>query len=151
MNKVFLIGRLTKDPELRYTSNNVPCCIFSLAVNRNFTNPNGEREADFINIVVWKNMAENCSKYLTKGSQVAIEGRIQVRTYDAQDGSKKYVTEVIAENVQFLDSKKEEQVTDNNVGDITTQNSNQVNHYEEMGRQVSMEDYPSVDEDSLPF
>ena len=103
MNKVFLIGRLTRDPELRYTSANIPSATFSLAVNRNFTNQNGEREADFINIVVWRKQAENVKNYLTKGSQVAIDGRIQTRTYDAQDGTKRYVTEVVADNVQFLD------------------------------------------------
>lgn len=102
MNKVFLIGRLTRDPELRYTSSNIPSATFSLAVDRTFTNQNGEREADFINIVVWRKQAENVKNYLTKGSQVAIDGRIQTRTYDAQDGSKRYVTEVVADNVQFL-------------------------------------------------
>ena len=105
MNKVFLIGHLVKDPELRYTSSNIPVASFSLAVNRNFTNQSGEREADFINIVVWRKQAENCKNYLTKGSQVAIEGRIQTRSYDGQDGQKRYVTEVVADNVQFLDTK----------------------------------------------
>ena len=105
MNKVILIGRLTRDPELRYTSSNVPTATFSVAVDRNFTNQNGEREADFINIVVWRKQAENCKNYLTKGSQVAIEGRIQTRNYDGQDGKKVYVTEVVADNVQFLGSK----------------------------------------------
>lgn len=102
MNKVFLIGRLVRDPELRYTSSNIPSATFSIAVDRNFSNQNGEREADFINIVVWRKQAENVKNYLTKGSQIAIDGRIQTRSYDAQDGSKRYVTEVIAENVQFL-------------------------------------------------
>lgn len=102
MNKVILIGRLTRDPELRYTSSNVASATFSLAVDRTFTNQNGEREADFINIVVWRKQAENVKNYLTKGSQVAVEGRIQTRSYDAQDGTKRYVTEVIADNVQFL-------------------------------------------------
>lgn len=102
MNKVFLIGRLTRDPELRYTSSNIPSATFSLAVDRTFTNQNGERDADFINIVVWRKQAENVKNYLAKGSQVAIDGRIQTRTYDAQDGSKRYVTEVVADNVQFL-------------------------------------------------
>ena len=105
MNKVFLIGRLTKDPELRYTSSNIATASFSLAVDRNFTNQNGEREADFINIVVWRKQAENVKNYLTKGSQVAIDGRIQTRSYDGQDGQKRYVTEVVADNVQFLGSK----------------------------------------------
>lgn len=107
MNKVFLIGRLTRDPELRYTSSNIATATFSIAVNRNFTNQNGEREADFINIVVWRKQAENVKNYLTKGSQVAIDGRIQTRSYDGQDGQKRYVTEVVADNVQFLDSKSQ--------------------------------------------
>ena len=95
MNKVFLIGRLVRDPELRYTSSNIPVASFSLAVNRNFTNQSGEREADFINIVVWRKQAENCKNYINQGSQVAIDGRLQTR----------YVTEVVADNVQFLDTK----------------------------------------------
>jgi len=105
MNKVFLIGRLTRDPELRYTSSNIATASFSLAVDRNFTNQNGEREADFINIIVWRKQAENVKNYLTKGSQVAIDGRIQTRSYDGQDGQKRYVTEVVADNVQFLGTR----------------------------------------------
>ena len=105
MNKVFLIGRLTRDPELRYTGSNVPVASFSLAVNRNYTNQSGEREADFINIVVWRKQAENVKNYLSQGSQVAIDGRIQTRSYDDKDGNKRYVTEVIADNVEFLGSK----------------------------------------------
>ena len=105
MNKVFLIGRLTRDPELRYTSSNTPVATFSLAVNRNFTNQNGEREADFINIVVWRKQAENVKNYLNQGSQVAIDGRIQTRNYEDQNGQKRYITEVVADNVQFLDTK----------------------------------------------
>lgn len=105
MNKVVLIGRLTRDPELRYTSSNIATATFSLAVDRNFTNQNGEREADFINIVVWRKQAENVKNYLTKGSQVAIDGRIQTRSYDGQDGQKRYVTEVVADNVQFLGTR----------------------------------------------
>ena len=105
MNKVFLIGRLTRDPELRYTGSNVPVASFSLAVNRNFTNQSGEREADFINIVVWRKQAENVKNYLSQGSQVAIDGRIQTRSYDDKDGNKRYITEIIADNVEFLGSK----------------------------------------------
>lgn len=105
MNKVFLIGRLVRDPELRYTSSNIPVASFSLAVNRNFTNQSGEREADFINIVVWRKQAENCKNYINQGSQVAIDGRLQTRTYEDQNGQKRYVTEVVADNVQFLDTK----------------------------------------------
>jgi len=105
MNKVFLIGRLTRDPELRYTGSNTAVATFSLAVNRNFSNQNGEREADFINIVVWRKQAENVKNFLTQGSQVAIDGRIQTRSYDDQNGQKRYVTEVVADNVEFLGSK----------------------------------------------
>ena len=105
MNKVVLIGRLTRDPELRYTGNNTAVATFSLAVNRNFSNQNGEREADFINIVVWRKQAENVKNYLSQGSQVAVEGRIQTRSYDDNNGQKRYVTEVVADNVEFLGSK----------------------------------------------
>lgn len=105
MNKVILIGRLTRDPELRYTGSNIAVASFSLAVNRPFTNQAGEREADFINIVVWRKQAENVKNYLTQGSQVAVDGRLQTRSYEAEDGKKRYVTEVVADNVQFLDTK----------------------------------------------
>lgn len=105
MNKVFLIGRLTKDPELRYTGSNIAVASFTVAVNRNFTSQNGEREADFINIVVWRKQAENVKNYINQGSQVAIDGRIQTRSYDDAEGKKRYVTEVVADNVQFLDTK----------------------------------------------
>ena len=117
MNKVFLIGRLVRDPELRYTTNNIPVATFSIAVNRNYSNQNGEREADFINIVVWRKQAENCKNYINQGSQVAIDGRIQVRNYDDQNGQKRYVTEVVADNVQFLDTKaaREQRTVSNDV------------------------------------
>ena len=105
MNKVILIGRLTKDPELRTIASGNATTSFTIAVNRNFTNQNGEREADFINCVAWRKQAENVAKYCTKGSQVAVEGRIQTRSYDAQDGTKRYVTEVVADNVTFLGSR----------------------------------------------
>ena len=105
MNKVILIGRLTKDPELRTIASGNATTSFTIAVNRNFTNQNGEREADFINCVAWRKQAENIAKYCTKGSQVAVEGRIQTRSYDAQDGTKRYVTEVVADNVTFLGSR----------------------------------------------
>lgn len=135
MNKVFLIGRLTRDPELRYTSSNIPSATFSLAVDRNFTNQNGEREADFINIVVWKNRAENCGKYLTKGSQIAIDGRIQTRSYDKENGSRRYITEVVAENVQFLNNVQQEdkqQVPHNELGNHV--GTRELNPYEKMGK-----------------
>ena len=105
MNKVILIGRLTRDPELRMTQSGIASCNFSLAVQRPFTNQEGQRDADFVNCVVWRKQAENLTKYCSKGTQIALEGRIQTRNYDAEDGSKRYVTEVVADNVQFLDSR----------------------------------------------
>ena len=106
MNKAILIGRLTRDPELRYTNSNRAVCQFSIAIDRPFTNQaTGQREADFINIVVWDKQAENVGKYVTKGRLVAVEGRIQTRNYDNNEGRKVYVTEVVANNVQFLESK----------------------------------------------
>lgn len=106
MNKAILIGRLTKDPELRTTPTGRNVCQFSVAVSRNFTNANGEREADFINCVVWDKQAENLVKYQKKGNQIAVEGRIQTRNYDDKDGKKVYVTEILASNISFLDSKE---------------------------------------------
>ena len=107
MNRVCLVGRLTAKPELRYTGSNVPYTRFSLAVNRTFNNANGEREADFINIVVWRRQAENVANYLDKGSRVSVEGRIQTGSYNAQDGSKRYTTDVVADNIQFLDTRRQ--------------------------------------------
>ena len=151
MNKAILIGRLTKEPELRYTSSNIACSTFTLAVSRDYTNQNGEREADFISIQVWKKLAENCSKYLAKGSKVAIDGRIQTRSHDDKNGNKRYVTEVVAENVQFLDSKKDGQAIEVQNESPSSQQSSQTDPYADMGRQVSMDDYPNIDKDSLPF
>lgn len=105
MNKVILIGNLTKDPELTTTTNGISVCRFKLAISRRFTNAEGERETDFIDIVVWRNIAEICHKYLKKGSKAAVSGHIQSRVYDATDGTKRYVTEVIAEEVEFVGSK----------------------------------------------
>lgn len=104
MNKVILIGRLTKDPELRYTPSGAAVANFTLAVDRPFTSQSGEREADFINIVVWNKPAENVAKYITKGRQIAIEGRLQIRSYEGNDGQRRWITEVVASNVEFLGS-----------------------------------------------
>ena len=104
MNKVILIGRLTRDPELRYTPQGTAVCQITIAVNRRGVQP-GQQDVDFINVSIWSAQAENVAKYMTKGRQMAIEGRIQTRNYDDKDGKKVYVTEVIATNVQFLDSK----------------------------------------------
>ncbi|KOP71600.1 single-stranded DNA-binding protein [Cytobacillus solani] len=105
MNRVVLVGRLTKDPELRYTPNGVPVATFTLAVNRTFTNQQGEREADFINCVIWRKPAENVANFLKKGSLAGVDGRIQTRSYEGQDGKRVYVTEVQAESVQFLEPR----------------------------------------------
>lgn len=106
MNKVILIGRLTKDVELRYTqTNNTAVASFSLAVNRKFVKPGEERQADFFNIIAWNKLAENISKYLFKGNQVAISGRLETRSWDDPNGQKHYVTEVIAEEIDFIGSK----------------------------------------------
>ena len=107
MNRAMLIGRLANDPELRTTSGGVSVCQFRLAVNRRFANQQGVREADFIPIVVWRQQAETCARYLSKGSQCAVFGTIQTRSYDAQDGTKRYVTEVVADEVEFLGSKND--------------------------------------------
>ncbi|MFZ5945006.1 MAG: single-stranded DNA-binding protein [Bacillota bacterium] len=122
LNNVILIGRLTKDPELRYTPSGVAVATFTIAVDRPFTNQQGEREADFIPIVVWRKQAENCANYIGKGRLVAVQGRIQVRTYDANDGQRRWVTEVVAENVRFLDRGKGDPMgqTDTSFGNEVT-------------------------------
>ena len=135
MNKVCLIGRLTTKPELRYTNSNLPYTRFSLAVNRNFSNSQGQRETDFINIVVWRKQAENVCNYLDKGSLVSVEGRIQTESYDGQDGNKRYTTDVVADNVSFLESKKTEiNSSEKETADETT------DPFEEFGEQVSIDD-----------
>ena len=108
MNKVMLIGNLTRDPEINTTNSGVAVCRFAIAVTRRFANSEGERDADFINIVVWRNLAETCHKYLKKGSKCAVVGRIQTSSYDAQDGTKRYTTDVVADEVEFLNSRNGE-------------------------------------------
>lgn len=109
MNKSFLIGRLTKKPELRYTESNNAICGFSIAIDRQYTSKDGQKETDFINIKVFGKQAENVSKYCDKGSLVAIDGRIQTGSYE-KDGKKVYIFEVVADRVQFLSSKEKEPV-----------------------------------------
>jgi len=108
LNRVILIGRLTRDPELRYTPSGVAVAQFTLAVDRPFSRDQGEREADFIPIVTWRQLAETCANYLRKGRLAAVEGRIQVRNYENNEGRRVYVTEVIADNVRFLESPNRE-------------------------------------------
>jgi single-strand DNA-binding protein len=105
LNRVVLIGRLTKDPELRYTPNGVAVASFTLAVDRTYKNAQGDRETDFIPCVVFRQLAELCANYLSKGKLAAVDGRIQVRTFEGQDGQRRWVTEVLGENVRFLSPK----------------------------------------------
>lgn len=106
LNRVVLIGRLTKDPDIRNLPNGTPVANFTLAVDRPFKNQQGEKETDFVPIVVWRKQAESCAKYIGKGSLVAVDGRMQVRSYE-QDGKRRYITEVVADAVRFLDKKKQ--------------------------------------------
>lgn len=107
MNKAILVGNLTKDPELTTTTSGFPVCRFTLAIGRRFPNASGEKETDFLNVVVWRSQAENCHKYLKKGNKAGIVGMIQTRSYEAQDGTRKYVTEIVAEEVEFLSSRSQ--------------------------------------------
>ena len=124
MNNVNLIGRLTKAVDLRYTQNGVAYGSFTIAVNRRFKNQNGEREADFINCVIWKKSAENLANFTQKGSLIGVSGAIQTRNYDNQQGQRVYVTEVLVENFNLLESRKNDVDGFSNVGNINTQNFN---------------------------
>ena len=149
MNKVILIGRLSQDPEMRTTPNGVATTSFSVAVSRNYTNQNGERDTDFFRCVAWRNQAENIAKYCQKGSQVAVEGRLQNRSYDAQDGTKRYVTEVIADNVTFLGSRSDAQRTSSSapqeMGSDVEVNEASEDPFKDFGEEVTLSD------DDLPF
>lgn len=146
INNVVLVGRLTRDPELKYTANGQAVATFSLAVNRNFTNQNGEREADFINCVIWRKPAETLANYAHKGTLIGVTGRIQTRNYENQQGQRVYVTEVVADNFQLLESKN---------SDSSGFNSNQSN-YSQNNQSLSKSSSFSgnsidIDDDSLPF
>ena len=137
MNKVILIGNLTRDPELATTNSGVSVCRFSIAVQRRFQNAEGEREADFFNIVVWRAQAENCHKFLKKGSKCAVTGRLQNSSYETNDGSKRYTTEIVADEVEFLGAKPE------GTGDAMPKAS--------APKKATTELVPIDDDDSLPF
>lgn len=139
-NKVFLVGRLAKDPEVRYTNNNLAVCNFTLAVDRRFAKE-GQQQADFIPIVAWQKTAEFCSKYFAKGQKVIVIGRIQVRSWDDNEGKKRWSTEVVAEEVDFADGKKS-----------NTGNSNTNDSYEPIqDGDASNGFYPLEEDDELPF
>ena len=149
MNKAILIGRLTRDPEMRTSTSGTNTTTFTVAVNRTYTNQNGERETDFINCIAWRKQAENIAKYCQKGTQVAVEGRIQTRSYDAQDGTKRYVTEIIADNVTFLGSKGSNEISSGTIDygsnpDITTTDVSE-DPFKDFGEEVALSD------DDLPF
>lgn len=111
MNKVLLVGRLTAKPELRYTASNTAYTRFSVAVNRSFTNADGKRDADFINVVAWRKQAETISRYFDKGSLISIEGRLQTGSYDDRDGNKRYTVDVALDNFEFVEGKNRSQAT----------------------------------------
>lgn len=149
MNNVSLIGRLTKDPELRYTPSGVAVARFTLAVNRQYKKE-GEQQADFINVVTWRKTAENTANFLRKGSLVGVVGRIQTGSYDGQDGKKVFTVEVVAENVQFLESKSANNAPNGNGntnGYQQQQNAPQSNY----GGQEPFNPSATIDDSDLPF
>ncbi len=160
INRVVLVGRLTKDPDLRYTPAGVAVATFTLAVNRTFSNQQGDREADFINCVIWRKPAENVANFLKKGSLAGVEGRIQTRSYDGQDGKKVYVTEVVADSVQFLEPRN---ASNNQGGSFGMNQQNQGvnagNPFEAPSQKPSFNDDPfggtsktiDITDDDLPF
>ncbi|EDN6459484.1 single-stranded DNA-binding protein [Listeria monocytogenes] len=159
MNRVVLVGRLANDPDLKYTPSGVAVATFRLAVNRPFTNQDGEREADFINCVVWRKPAENAANFLKKGSMAGVDGRVQTRNYEDNDGKRVFVTEVVAESVQFLEPKNNnaEGATSNNYqGKANYSNDNQTSSYRADTSQKSdsfaIEGKPiDINPDDLPF
>lgn len=144
MNKVILVGNLTRDPELVTTNNGISLCRFSLAVQRKFTSSDGEREADFINIVVWRGQADNCYKYLKKGSKAGVVGTLQTRSYDGNDGTKKYATEVVAEEVEFLSSKSSS-------SEDYSANAEAPAGSKSTGKTDIVSKFEPIDDDNLPF
>ena len=145
INRVILVGRLTKDPEYRQTQSEVSTATFTLAVNRTFKNKNGEREADFINVVVFRQQAENVSKYLSKGSLAGVDGRIQSRNYENKEGQRVFVTEVVADSVQFMDSKGSNQQSNQSQEKTQTGNNPFNNGMQNANGPIDISD------DDLPF
>lgn len=157
INRCVIVGRLTKDPELRYTTNGVAVTRFTIAVNRTFTNQQGEREVDFINCIAWRKQAENLANFMRKGSLIGIDGRIQTSSYEGQDGKRVYMTEVVAESIQFLEPKNMSNSTQNQFssqGNTNYQSSNQ-NAYSGQNTQdndpFGGNSAPYVDDSDLPF
>lgn len=154
INSVCLVGRLTRDPELKYTGNNIAVASFSLAVNRTFKDANGEREADFINCVIWRQPAENLANWAKKGALIGITGRIQTRNYENQQGQKVYVTEVIADNFQMLESRAAREGGQQNQGNYNNQSHNQQPQQQtpNFARNEQMQGNPlDISDEMLPF
>lgn len=159
INNVVLVGRLTRDPDLRYTSNGTAVATFNLAVNRNFTNQSGNREADFINCVLWRKPAETLANYAKKGTLLGVTGRIQTRSYDNQQGQKVYVTEVVADNFQLLESRQaNEQRSNQGGGDNSFGGNNDFGGYnqgsqsfDQTNSNSSKQDTPSFERNADPF
>lgn len=156
LNRVVLVGRLTKDPNLRYTPNGVAVANFTIAVNRPFTNQNNEREADFINCVIWRKPAENLANFMSKGSLIGVDGRIQSRNYDNQEGNRVFITEVLAESVQFLESKSGSGNQTSNPSPNNSQNQSNQNQSNKSSNDNSKpfdgEAEPiDISDDDLPF
>ena len=136
MNRVALIGRITAKPELRYTPSNIATTKFTVAVNRNYAGADGKREADFINVVAWKKQAETITKYFDKGSLIAIEGRIQTGSYTDKDGNKRSTTDVVLENLEFVETKKKEKSNSEIIKDVMEDKDPFENVFEEFGEQI---------------
>ena len=155
INRVVLVGRLTKDPELRFTSSNIAVVSFTLAVNRNFTTQDGKNEADFIQCVAWRKTAENVGKYVRKGSLVGIDGRIQTRNYEAQDGTRRYITEVVCDNVRFLESRGEAGTERREFSNDNTFEQNKFNPFDSVKEEnedpFSSASSIEIGDDELPF
>ena len=155
MNRVILVGRLVKDPELKYTPNDIPVVQFVLAVNRQFTNKSGERQADFINCVVWRAQAENLAKFMRKGNQIGVEGQLQVRTYEDNGGVKRYITEVICDSIHFLEPKgARNDGYSSGYGDVSQYDIPDVPKTKEQSTEDPFKDIKStygVSDDDLPF
>ncbi len=159
LNRVVLVGRLTKDPDLRYTPNGVAVANFTIAVNRPFSNNQGDRDADFINCVVWRRAAENLANFMSKGSLVGVDGRLQSRSFDNQEGKRVFVTEVVADSVQFLESKGGSSQGGGNQGSGSRSNQNQPsgNNFDSNNQQRNEDPFADngepidISDDDLPF
>jgi single-strand DNA-binding protein len=151
MNKAILVGNLTRDPEVRNTPSGVSCTTFTVACQRRFANQQGVREADFINCVAWRQTADFVARYFTKGSRIAVEGTIQTRSYDAQDGSKRYVTEIVVDNVEFAGGRNENSARGNDVPPPSAPPADMGMGFSGGAGQGASRGFTEVEDDELPF